>query len=374
MLDTMGIIFAQNEGIRLGDLTRVRALASLPVAGRYRLIDFILSNFVNSGISNVGVTTKYNYQSLMDHLGGGLPWDLSRKKYGLYIWPPFYKQDSELHMTGEDKIAILHSIVHYIRRSQQKYVLLADSNVMCNMTFDDAMEKHKNSNADITIIYNEMVPGAEHDDNEVYIDMDETGRVVDIDAFNKYSKFSSKALGFYIIEGDLLVNLVESCIARGEKSFEKDILARNLGRLKVVGYNYKGFVRTITDINSYYNFNMELLNDDVRKCLFESHDRILTKVKDKVPARYLKHAKVSNSFIADGCIIDGEVEGCILFRGVEVRKGCKLKNCVIMQDSKIMENSVLSHVILDKQVFVDRDKILCGDASYPLVVGKNRRI
>lgn len=123
MLDTMGIIFAQNEGIRLGDLTRVRALASLPVAGRYRLIDFILSNFVNSGISNVGVTTKYNYQSLMDHLGGGLPWDLSRKKYGLYIWPPFYKQDSELHMTGEDKIAILHSIVHYIRRSQQKYVL-----------------------------------------------------------------------------------------------------------------------------------------------------------------------------------------------------------------------------------------------------------
>ena len=142
----------------------------------------------------------------------------------------------------------------------------------------------------------------------------------------------------------------------------------------MVGYNYKGFVRTITDINSYYNFNMELLNDDVRKCLFESHDRILTKVKDKVPARYLKHAKVSNSFIADGCIIDGEVEGCILFRGVEVRKGCKLKNCVIMQDSKIMENSVLSHVILDKQVFVDRDKILCGDASYPLVVGKNRRI
>ena len=373
-MSAAGIIFSNIHDSNIPELTTARAIGSIPFGCRYRLIDFILSNFVNSGISNVGVTTKYNYQSLMDHLGGGLPWDLSRKKYGLYIWPPFYKQDSELHMTGEDKIAILHSIVHYIRRSQQKYVLLADSNVMCNMTFDDAMEKHKNSNADITIIYNEMVPGAEHDDNEVYIDVDETGRVVDIDAFNKYSKFSSKALGFYIIEGDLLVNLVESCIARGEKSFEKDILARNLGRLKVVGYNYKGFVRTITDINSYYNFNMELLNDDVRKCLFESHDRILTKVKDKVPARYLKHAKVSNSFIADGCIIDGEVEGCILFRGVEVRKGCKLKNCVIMQDSKIMENSVLSHVILDKQVFVDRDKILCGDASYPLVVGKNRRI
>lgn len=310
----------------------------------------------------------------MDHLGGGLPWDLSRKKYGLYIWPPFYKQDNAVHLTGDDNIDVLHSIVHYIRRSQQKYVLIADSNVVCNMTFDDVMNQHKSSGADITVIYNELGKNEKHETGEVYLRFDDSNRLLDVDAYNKYSNYKAKALGFYLIEGDLLVNLVESCVARGEKSFEKDIISRNVNRLKINGYNYKGFVRRITDINSYYDFNMELLDDKVRSCLFELQNKIYTKVKDKVPARYLKNANVRNSIIADGCVIDGEVENSILFRGVEVRKGCKIKNCVIMQDSKIMENSTLCNVILDKQVFVDRDKLLSGDASCPFVIGKNRRV
>ncbi|MEG1923009.1 MAG: glucose-1-phosphate adenylyltransferase subunit GlgD [Clostridia bacterium] len=374
MLDTMGIIFAQSEGIRLGELTRERSLSALPVAGRYRLIDFILSNMVNSGISNVGVTTSYNFQSLMDHVGGGLPWDLGRKKYGLFILPPFYKQNDKVLSAGDNKIEILHGIMHYIKRSRQRYVLLADSNVVCNMTFDEMMNLHQENRADITVVYNELAENEVRSPNDVYLETDDKNRITKIEPYSSITTLKKRAIGFYLMDCDLLENIVENCMARGNIDLIKDSLMKNTAKLKIMGYKYDGYVKIINDINGFYNFNMDLLTADVRAELFEAKDKIYTKVKDRVPARYLEDSNVKNSFIADGCIINGEVEGSILFRGVEIQKGCSVKNCVIMQDSKIMENSKVNHIIMDKQVIIDRNKNLCGDASFPIVIGKNRRI
>jgi glucose-1-phosphate adenylyltransferase, GlgD subunit len=266
-----------------------------------------------------------------------VPWDLSRKNYGLFILPPFYKQDSVLMKSGENKIDILHGIMHYIKRSRQKYVLLAESNVICNLTFDKMMELHQNSNADITIVSTDLKENEGHNDNEIYVNTDENNMVTEFQPYSSHATANKKSLGFYLLDCNLLENIVENCVLRGDEDFTRDALMKNVKSLKIMAYNYDGYNKTINDINSFYEFNMELLQPEVRQNLFESENKILTKVKDKVPARYLKNADVRNSFIADGCIIDGEVENCVLFRGVEIRKGSSIKNCVIMQDSKIFE-------------------------------------
>jgi len=371
MLDTMGIIFAQDEGYRMGALTQIRSLAALPVAGRYRIIDFILSNMVNSGIRNVGITTKYNYRSLMDHIGDGSAYDLNRKKYGLFILPPFYKQEEKV---TDSAIETLHRIMHYIRRSNQRYVLLADSKVICNMTFDKMMECHLSSKADITMAYRDMDENEAHSEREVYLDVNENGKITAIEPGTVYSKMKKRALGFYLVDSNFLESVVESAMARGDKDLVMDIFAKAVDKLNIVGYKYDGYAKTVDDIPSYYDFNMQLLDTDVRNQLFASENKIYTKVKDKVPARYLKNANVKCSIVADGCKVDGTVENSILFRGVEVRKGCEIRNSIIMQDGLILENSKLNYVIMDKQVCIERDRNLSGAESFPFVIGKNRRI
>lgn len=168
MIDTMGVILTANNDCEMGELTRVRSVAAIPFAGRYRLVDFVLSNMVNSGIINVGVATDFNYQSLMDHLGSGKPWGLARKKYGLTFLPPFQANNS----SADERLKMLTSIIHYIKRSQQKYVVVADCNNVCNMTFDSVVEQHIESGAELTIIYAETT-----NDGGMFVSVDDEGNV-----------------------------------------------------------------------------------------------------------------------------------------------------------------------------------------------------
>ncbi|MDD4291862.1 MAG: glucose-1-phosphate adenylyltransferase subunit GlgD [Clostridia bacterium] len=370
MLNTMGIIFAGNEELRMGELTRARSLAAMPVAGRYRLIDFILSSMVNSGITNIGLTTKFNFQSLLDHLGGGTEWDLSRKKYGLFILPPFYKSENRITESGESKIQSLYNVLHYIRRGKQDYCMLAEGNAVINTTFDEMLDFHRENHSDITVMYSKNADATASQDG--CFDVAADNRIKDISPNNTQN--AAKSVGFCIIDTDLLITLVESCYARGEYDFSKDIIGKNLTKLRIFGYEFNGYYRHIYDIQSYYRFSMELLNRDVRDTLFENEKKIYTKIKDMVPARYQSNAKVSNSFIADGCIIDGEVNNSVLFRAVEVRKGSKINNCIIMQNGKVLENSVLNAVIMDKNVVIGSGKTLVSEPTFPIVIGKNRVI
>ncbi|MGN1040563.1 MAG: glucose-1-phosphate adenylyltransferase subunit GlgD [Candidatus Fimimonas sp.] len=364
MIDTMGLILTINNDCDMGELTSLRSVAAIPFGGRYRLIDFVLSNLVNSGVINVGVATDYNYQSLMDHLGSGKPWGLARKKYGLTFLPPFAANNSQ----ADERLKMLMSVLHYLKRSQQKYVIVAESNNVCNMTFNKVVEQHKETGADLTVVYTQT-----SDDNGVFVNIDDDGNVKGL-ADKRKGKKGNKPVGYYVFTKDLLVNVLERCQMLGKRSFYNDLLEMFVNRGKVVGYRFDGYLSQISDVNGYYRVSMDLMNSDVRKNLFMSDNRILTKVKDKVPTRYMFNAEVANSMIADGCVIDGKVENCILFRGVKVAKGANLKNCIIMQDTVISENVRLSCCIVDKDCVILNGRELVGQPDFPIVVGKRRTI
>ena len=198
--------------------------------------------------------------------------------------------------------------------------------------------------------------------------------VVDIEINANYNGSTKKCLGMYIIDRQALISIIENAHSRGKKGYLMNLVLRNIGKLKIKGYKSKSFIRKINTINDYYRLNMEILNKNVRDILFNTNSRIYTKVKDMTPTKYLENSKVKNSFIADGCIIDGEVENSIIFRGVVINRGSVIKNSIIMQQSEIQNNTHLENVILDKRVLIRENKTLIGTEDFPIVVSKGKVI
>ncbi|NLC43074.1 MAG: glucose-1-phosphate adenylyltransferase subunit GlgD [Clostridiales bacterium] len=369
MRDTMGIIYSGGGEEQLKELTRSRSIAAVPFAGRYRMIDFILSNMVNSGIYNVGLIAQNNYHSLMDHLDSGKQWDLNRKRDGLFILPPYVSRDNTGWYKG--KIDALHNIMAYIRRSTQQYVVISDSNMVCNLTYDDALEFHKENKADITVIYKEEKDALPTELSRfTLIQTDENNRVCNMEVMPSTPKWNKVSMEMYILEKNLMEHLVEESVARGQHDFTKEILIRKMDELRIFAYPYEGYLAKIDSVQSFFKYNMELLDADNREDLFYHCGSIYTKVKDEVPAKYGEHCKVSNSMIADGCIVEGEIENCMLFRGVRIAKGAVLKDSIVMQNTEIQENAYLENAIMDKDVVIRRGRRLIGQESYPVVIGK----
>lgn len=368
--NTLGLIFSENPEANLGVLMNSRALAAVPVGGRYRIIDFMLSNMVNSGIANVGITTGHRHQSLNDHLGSGKAWDMARKENGLFILPPPENTDSNMRLAGG--IDNINSAMSYLRRSHQEYVLISDCNTICNINFEEVIEYHMENDADITVIYTAVDQLSTKElGRHIMLDVDENGLVTDMQIYPKRQKSIFSYMHMMYIKKDLLMDLVDDCLAHDEHSLSKDILLKSLKSRKIYGYEFKGYKKKIDSIKSFFEFNLELLEPEVRHELFGNDENsIYTKVKDSVPTRYGKNAEVVNSFIADGCYIDGDVENCIIFRGVKVGKGSKVKNAVIMQNSQIMENCTVENAIFDKEVILRENKKMIGQETYPLMIGK----
>ncbi len=364
-----GIILTDDDSMHFGTLTEKRAIAALPMAGRYRLIDFIVSNMVNSGIRNVGVATQHNYSSLMDHLGSGKAWDLSRKSSGLYILPPFAEKDNLGQVTGD--IDTLYGISGYIRRTKPDYFVVCRANTFYNCTYKAALAFHKEKNADITLLYNteENLDPAELS-KYTFIETDADGRVTDVMKNHPHPTTKNVSMSAFIIERSLLMSLVEDCFARGEHDITMDILIKRLNTLNIYGYKFDGYVGRVSSINSYFTNNMNMLNTTVRKEIFLSKNKVFTKVKDQPPTRYGSSANVIGSLVADGCVIDGHVENSILFRGVKVGKGTTIKNSIVMQNSVILENCFAENVILDKEVTLLSGKTVMGQPNYPFVIAK----
>lgn len=369
MRDTMGIIYTGDSNISLKELTLKRSVAALPFGGRYRIIDFTLSNMINSGMINVGIITQNNYHSLMDHLDSGKEWDLNRKNGGLFILPPYVSHDNTGWYRGE--VEAFHSNMSYIRRSPQKYVIISGSSMVCNLTYKDAMEFHRENKADITLIYKEDKKAAKEElSKHALIRTDENNRVIDLEVKPTIPVSDKVSMEMYIIEKRLLEYLIDECEARGQYDFIKDILIKNLDKLKILGYPYKGYLARIDSVQSYFRQTMEILDPRNFQELFHRCGLIYTKVKDEVPAKYGDFAKAENSLVADGCIIEGAIENCVLFRGAKIGAGAVVRNSIIMQDSEIQERAVLENVILDKEVIVRKGKNLIGQESYPIVIRK----
>jgi glucose-1-phosphate adenylyltransferase len=356
------------------ELTGHRPLAAVPFGGRYRLIDFALSNMVNSGITDVGILFQHKYRALMDHLRSGKEWDLARKHGGMVILPPAYSNYPQAVQYGD--VENFFSNLDYIRYSKHKYVAISGSNFVLNVDYRPALKLHCEKQADITIIYGEITADAENYKGATLVGVDETGRVTDIKVCSnvKPRSLSKIALNMCIIERGLLIDLIEDCMARDGHDFIKHCLIRNSDRLKIYGFAHRGYYARIASMQSYFKCNMDLLNPNIWKELFFANGLIYTKVKDEPPTKYTEHANVTNSLVAAGCYIEGTVENSILFRGVRVGKGAHIKNSIIMQKGDIAENVSLQNVICDKNVSITAGRHLKGEVTYPLVIKKGRVI
>ena len=369
--NALGVIFANSYDNLVPELVAERTMASIPFAGRYRMIDFTLSNMANSGVDNVSIIVRKNYHSLMDHLGSGREWDLTRKRGGLNIIPPFAERSIKLYSGRVDALA---SVLTWLSAQKERYVILSDSNIAMNFNFNKLLEAHIESGADVTMVYNrsEIPDGARNDNYTIRIDAN--GRVTELLSNDYRPGMQNLSMNLYIIERESLIQLVRDAAVRGLVYFERDILARNLSLLNVKAFEYTGYAARIADMKSYFDENMRLLQPGNVDKLFDSANPIYTKIRDDNPTRYLEGSKVKNCLVADGCVIEGTVENSVLFRGCTIKKGAVVKNSVLMQDTIVEENCSVDYVVTDKNVHITTGKQLCGTDSFPVFVAKNHTV
>ena len=374
MKNVMGIIYTNKDDLSLRELTNQRSVAALPLAGRYRVVDFILSSMVNSGVRNVGVIMQRNYRSLMDHLGSGKEWDLHTRNNGLFLLPPFVTQE-----TGGEYLGVLDALranFDYLRRSKQRLALLTNSNMVFNMNFEPMIRQHEETDADITLLYTkvrrdmELSSAGKH--THAFLNVEKGGRISDMEVNPNAANYDTMYMNVLLIKRTLLMHLVDGAAAHGEHDINRELIqpAIKSGSLKVYGYEFEGYYRRIETIKSYFRCNMDLLDYNVRQELFKKSP-VYTKTRDDVPAVYRDGNSVKNSLVADGCVIEGSVENCVLFRGVHIGRNASVKNAIIMQDSEIEDSVELENVILDKNVTVRAHGRLIGQVQYPIVIGKN---
>lgn len=367
----LGLVFANMHDTTLGDMTKNRTMGSVMFGGRYRLIDFPLSNMVNSGISEVGVITKSNYQSLLDHLGSAREWDLARKKGGLYILPPFGNVESTLY---RGRIEALYGAMSFIKHSRAKYVILSDCDVVTNIDYKPIVAAHIESGADITAVAHTGVYSSDDIKTSTVFNVDADKNVTSVLINPDISGTCTTSLNVFVMSMDFLIETVNDAMARGNVSFERNILQEKCRELKIKIYEYDNYFSKLNSPESYFKSNMALLEPENARKLFVPKRSIYTKVSDNAPVKYDLDSKVSNSLVADGCIIEGEVENSVLFRGVKVGKGAKVKNCILMQGTVVGDNAELNYLITDKNVSICENHILTSSPQYPMYVGKGASV
>lgn len=378
MITAAGLIFSNIHDKNVPELTSKRSMASVPFGGRYRLVDFALSNMVNADITKVGIITHYNYQSLVDHLGTGKDWDLARSTGGLKILPPQITAFDNAHAKTvfSSRLEALMNAYNFVSKSTEEYIVLSDCDIVCNIDLKKVIKAHAESGADITLVTKNVYLSSEMAKNCTIVESDNKGRVTNlIDNPASMEGNLDLCLNIFVLKREFLHQIILDTLSRGYKSFTKDIIAANKDTMKFMKYEYDGYFATINTLDGYFKSNMDFLSADVRKCVFGEKKRpVYTKVKNSAPAKYIEGASVKNSLIADGCVVEGTVENSILFRGVHVGKGTTVKNCIIMQDSDIGKNVNLNCVIADKNVVIKDGRNLSGHETHPFSIAKGTTI
>ena len=345
MRELHGIIFSYEKRNELYELAEKRTAASLPFGGRYRCVDFVLSNLVNAGVQDVGVVLHGRYQSLLDHLGSGKSWDLSRKRGGLKILPPFAYQRAWGEVAFRGKMEALAGVRSYLQEIRQDYVVLTEGDLVANLPLQEILEEHIRSGADITAV---CADDSDPVENGAYFELDGEGRVAQV-LVQPHQPRGKRSLETYLLSRDLLLKLVDDCASRDLTSFRRDVLQARREELDIRGWVFHGFAAQMRSVRDYYERSMRLLDRDVRRDLF-----------------------CRNSLIADGCKIEGTVEDSILFPGVTVESGATVRGCILFKETIVRRDANLRCVIADKRVQVQPGRHLAGHETYPLVIAKGR--
>jgi glucose-1-phosphate adenylyltransferase len=369
MPQAMGLI-TTNQTINLGKLTADRPVAAVPFAARYRLLDFALSNLVNSGVRTVGLITPYHFRSIMDHLGAGREWLLDRKVGGLFILPGSnYGMKS---MNAKFLLKDLLKNIRYIKHGQKNDVIISSANQVFNLNYREALEFHAENGVDLTMFYRdeERLPRGRRD-NSFFLRLGENDQVLALAPVSALTPREPRRLFLdtFIIRRALLLDVLE-WYKTMEYSDLQDIIAENVNSWSVRGVPFRGYLKRIDSIDDYFSGSMDFLRPDVQKELFGSENRIHTKIKDNAPAYYGAHSEVTNALVSNGCRIEGTVENSILFRKVSVAKGAIVRGSIIMQGCVIDRDSLVEHVVCDKFARIERGALLKGRLSAPSIVGK----
>lgn len=368
--NVLGIVFPNVHDGLMGEMTELRSMGSLPFAGRYRIIDFSLSNLVNAGISKVGIVTKSNYQSLMDHIGTGKAWDLDRKSGGLFFLPPYSNTEAKIYKGHVDG---LFGAMDFLRNSVEQYVVLCDADVITNFDLSDMIERHIDSGADVTVAYKKGKMPANHHDIMSFTLSDD--KITDITFATSDTADCCFSLDITVMSKDLLVDIVKRGYSHNYTSLARDIFQQSFKELDMRGYEVNTYAAVVDSPESYVRITSEILsNPEARAQLFCKERPVFTKTRDDMPTVYGLDSEVKNCLIADGCIINGTVKNSVLFRGVKIGKNAVIENCIIMQDAVIEDEVGLQYVTLDKKVAVSRGKTLRGTSTYPIYVRKNAKV
>lgn len=361
-----GIIFSYEKEPELRELVERRMPASVPFGGRFRAVDFMLSNMHAAGITDVGVVLHGNYQSLLDHLGSGKTWDMAHKHGGLKLLPPFAA--SRAYHPGEfrGKLEALAGVRSYLENIRQDYVVLSDGDLIINLPLTDVLDAHIASGADITAVCTAKGGFVE---NATYFTLAPSGAIEEVWCAPT-APHGYRSLDIYILRRELLLSLVDECAAQDKYSFRRDVLSGMGARLKLSGYVWNGYAAQLRSVQEYYDRSMELLRGDARAELFGGAQPILAKDDDEAASYLAPESCVRNSIIADGCTIEGKVENCILFPDVTVERGAELSGCVLFKGVRVREGVTLKNVIADKRVEILPGRTLTGHESYPLVISK----
>lgn len=359
----MGIVFPNTRDNKLGGLTLERSTGSLPFASRYRLIDFALSRMVHARVHTVGVIMQHNYRSLMEHIGSGKEWDLSRKRGGITFFPPYSGADAAGLYRGS--LEALAGIQSYLKQVQEEYVVVTDCDIICSVDLNQVLEYHIAKGAAITLICSR-----DPHDSAVRVTADQNGALLTASHGEGDLMFDN----MYIISRQLLLQLVKEAANQNRYSFVDTCLIKPEHDLPIYCYEYEGFCRHIDSLQAYFDISMSLLDPGVRRQIFCPERPIYTRVRDEVPVKYGLSADVANSLVADGCIIEGHVENCIVFRGVHIGRGAVVKNSILMQSGTIGNGASLDYCICDRDVLVSANRHLAGCANFPLYLPRDTHV
>jgi len=369
----IGLCLSDPHPDRAGDGSPIRTLSAAHYAGRYRLVDFMLSNMVNSKIFTIGMILNSHYQSLISHIGMGKEWDLARKSGGVTFFPPYHAD--ERRSVNNELDGPLQRAAEFLAESKAEYVILADSSVVYNMNYRTAVEAHRKNNADVTAIYTrkKITPGER--ENTVVFNISDENRITGVDLAPPNGDLINVSLGAYVMHKRHFIQLTAGEKNCGMIRFSRVLLANALERLNVVPYEFKGYSAHICSVETFFHYNLDILDIEKRELLFDFEGRqIFTNRRDSLPTKYGKNADIKNSIIADGCQIDGTVINSTICRNVKIATGAVIKNCVLTDDTSVDKNASLDCIITDRSVIISENRSMMGYRTYPVYIERGRVI
>lgn len=371
-MKSLGVILAGGNNHRLEKLTSTsgRATAAMPIGGGYCAIDFSLSNMTNSGIRKVAVMVQFNSGSLHNHLSSSKWWDLGRKKGGLFVYSPYLSGLESPFYRGTSNA--MYQNIKFFLKSNEEYVVITSGDSIYKADFDDFLNYHIEKGNDITVAYKKA--GGLDPRQFGVIELDDEENILDFEEKPLETSLDNISLGIYAISRKLLIGLLETTNKEGRYDFVRDIVIRYRKVLKLGGYPFKGYWRSLGSIKAYYDTNMDFLSKDVRDYFTKEPPFIVTKPRDVPPAKYNNGAEARGSLIGGGSILNGYVENSVLFSNIYVGENTFIKNSIIMDKVHIGNNCVLENTIIDKEVNIRDNTKIIGTVNQPAIVDKGKTI